>query len=311
VKTLVTGAGGFVGPHLVAHLEACGDDVTATDRSTGLDICDPDSLAATFGATRPEVVYHLAGDSDVGGSWSHPLSTFRANAEGTLNVLEAARRAGVGRVIAIGSADVYGKVVEAELPLTERSELRPTSPYAASKVAADYVALQAFLGYGLDVIRVRAFNHIGPGQTDRFVAPAIATRIARNEIEGTTVVPVGNLTPRRDLTDVRDVVRAYRLLAEKGAGGEAYNVCSGRDVRILDLAERLLGLATAPMELVEDPALFRPVDIPVLRGSNTKLVEATGWAPEFPIERTLSDLMDECRARREREGGRSNTVSHP
>ncbi|MFN8050825.1 MAG: GDP-mannose 4,6-dehydratase [Acidimicrobiales bacterium] len=294
---LVTGATGFVGPHLVEHLEACGDEVAATDRSTGLDIGDVAELRRHFGEVRPEIVYHLAGDSDVGGSWDHPLSTFRSNAEGTLNVLDAARSAGVRRVVAIGSADVYGKVVESELPLTERSELRPTSPYAASKVAADYLALQAWLGYGLEVIRVRAFNHLGPGQSERFVAPAIAARIARNEADGSDVVPVGNLDPRRDLTDVRDVVRAYRLLAERGTAGEVYNVCSGEAIRIGDLAERLVALAERPMQLVPDPDLQRPVDIPVLCGDNTKLRDATGWAPVYDIARTLADLMADCRAR--------------
>ena len=297
MRALVTGATGFVGPHLIEHLSQEGDEVTATDRTSGLDIADADAVTALFRASRPEVVYHLAGDSDVGGSWNHPLATFRANAEGTLNVLTAAREAGVERVVAIGSADVYGKVTEAELPLTEESELRPTSPYAASKVAADYLAVQAFLGYGLGVIRVRAFNHLGPGQSDRFVAPAIACRIAANEREGIDVVPIGNLDARRDLTDVRDVVRAYRLLATSGEGGQVYNVCSGRAVRIGDLAERLVAMATIPMRLEPDPDLLRPVDIPVLCGDNRRLRAATGWEPHYSIDDTLADLMADCRGR--------------
>ncbi len=299
MRALVTGAAGFVGPHLIAHLLEKGDEVTPTDRTTGLDIADIDGLVDLFDRARPDVVYHLAGDSDVGGSWNHPQATFRANAEGTLNVLEAARRTGVDRVVAIGSADVYGKVAEHELPLTEQSDLRPTSPYAVSKVAADYVALQAFLGYGLGVIRVRAFNHLGPGQSARFVAPALATRIARNERDGTDSVPVGNLDTRRDFTDVRDVVRAYRLLALHGEPGSVYNVCSGVSVRIGELAEQLVALSTSPMRLVTDPALLRPVDIPVLCGDNTRLREATGWSPKFSIGDTLSDLLADCRSRTE------------
>lgn len=297
MRALVTGASGFVGPHLMSHLAELGDEAHATDRSTGLDIGDPAALTAHFKDVSPEVIYHLAGDSDVGGSWSHPLDTFRANAEGTLNVLEAARATGVRRVVAIGSADVYGKVAPDELPLTERSELRPTSPYAASKVAADYLALQAWLGHGLEVVRVRAFNHIGPGQSERFVAPSIAARVARNEVDGSVDVPVGNLNAHRDLTDVRDVVRAYRLLATSGVPGEAYNVCSGRTVLIGDLAARLVAMATTPMRLVTDPDRFRPVDIEILCGDHTKLTAATGWQPEIPIETTLADLMAECRAR--------------
>ena len=178
------------------------------------------------------------------------------------------------RVLSVGSADVYGVVTEAELPLTEDSPLRPASPYAASKVAADFLGLQAFLGHGLGVIRVRAFNHLGPGQTDRFVAPALAARIAANERDGGDTVPVGDLSPRRDFTDVRDVVRAYRLLVERGAAGEVYNVCTGRDLAVQELADRLLTLARHPMRLEPDPALLRPVDIPVLRGDATKLRDA-------------------------------------
>ena len=296
MKALVTGATGFVGPYLARHLADNGDEVVETDRSTGLDICDRESLEAMLAEVAPDVIYHLAGDSDVGGSWHHPADTFRANAEGTLHVLEAARAVGVGRVLTIGSADVYGTVTPEELPLTENSELRPTSPYAASKVAAEYLSLQAWLGYGLEVIRVRAFNHLGPGQSPRFVTPAIAHRIVENERSGDTTVPVGNLTAERDLTDVRDVVRAYRLLATTGTPGEVYNVCSGRSSAIRQLAEQLLELAVHPMELTTDPALLRPVDIPVLRGDNSKLRAATGWTPEIPLERTLSDLMEHLRA---------------
>src|SRR5262249_12294848 len=151
----------------------------------------------------------------------------------------------------------------------------------------DYLGLQAWLGYRLEVLRVRAFNHLGPGQTSRFVAPALAERIALNELEGSEVVPVGNLTPRRDFTDVRDVVRAYRLLVENGEPGEAYNVCTGVALAISELADRLVALASRPMRLEEDPTLQRPVDVPVLRGDFTKLHKATDWEPAIPIDDTL------------------------
>lgn len=297
MRALVTGASGFVGPHLIDHLESSGDTVIATDRTTGTDIGDLALLSSVVADARPDVIYHLAGDADVGGSWDHPIDTFRANAEGTLNIVEAARAAGVQRLLCVGSADVYGQVSADELPLTESSPLRPTSPYAASKVAADYIALQATLGWGLETIRVRAFNHLGPGQSDRFVAPALAMRIARNERDAATEVPVGNLSPRRDITDVRDVVRAYRLLVEHGVPGEVYNVCSGRPISVQELADRLISLAARPMALVSDPDLQRPVDIPVLWGDNTKLRTATGWAPDIDIDQTLADLMADCRAR--------------
>src|SRR5690349_7759621 len=164
-----------------------------------------------------------------------------------MNILLAAVQHEVGRVVAVASADVYGRVAADALPIDESCPLRPHSPYGASKAAADVIALQTFLGHGLGVIRARPFNHLGPGQSDRFVASALASRIARNEVEGLDELAVGDLTPRRDFTDVRDVVRAYRLLALDGEPGEAYNVCSGRDVSIQELADRLIGLADHPM----------------------------------------------------------------
>jgi GDP-4-dehydro-6-deoxy-D-mannose reductase len=298
VRALVTGVSGFVGHHLVEHLRAQGDEVIGCDRVDGsIDIVDPASVDAIVAQVAPDVVYHLAGWSDVGGSWAAPVEVFRINAEGTLNVLNACVDHGVGRVIAVSSADIYGVVRDDELPLSEDAPLRPVTPYAASKVAADFLALQAWLGRSLAVIRVRAFNHLGPGQTTKFVAPALADRIARNELEGGGEVPVGNLTPRRDFTDVRDVVRAYRLLAEHGEPGAAYNVCSGRAVAISDLAEKLLALADRPMELVTDPELERPVDIPVLIGDSSRLRDATGWEPAIDLDTTLADLLADMRKR--------------
>jgi GDP-4-dehydro-6-deoxy-D-mannose reductase len=263
----------------------------------GIDIVDADALTDAVVAAKPEAVYHLAGAADVGGSWSAPRETFAANALGTLNVLEASREAGAERVLAVTSADVYGRVTEAELPLAEDQPLRPVSPYAASKVAADALAQQAWLGHRLPVVRVRAFNHLGPGQSDRFVAPSLAARIARNERDGGDEVPIGNMTPLRDVTDVRDVVRAYRLLMEEGEPGAVYNVCRGSAVSVEQIARALLGMAARPMRLVSDPALQRPVDIPVLVGDNRALRRATGWEPTIPLEQTLSDVLADWRAR--------------
>lgn len=295
---LITGAQGFVGRHLTAHLEACGDEVVGVDREHGgVDITDADAVRRLVADVAPTAIYHLAGWADVGGSWQHPVEAFRVNAEGTLNVLGAAVEVGVGRVLAVSSADVYGKVDPSELPLTEDSPLRPASPYAASKVAADYLGLQAWLGRGLPVLRVRAFNHLGPGQTDKFVAPALASRIARAERDGGDVLPIGDLSARRDFTDVRDVVRAYRLLMLHGQPGEVYNVCSGVDLAVQDLADQLLAQARIPLRFETDPALLRPVEVPVLRGSHQRLSEATGWQPEIPIAQTLTDLLEDWRAR--------------
>ena len=299
MRTVVTGGLGFVGTHLVRHLREAGDDVVTLDRRGDLpvDILDGAAVAAALARAEPEAVYHLAGWADVGASWVEPLRVFRANAEGTLHVLQACRAVGVARVLAVASADIYGIVHEADLPLREDAPLRPASPYAASKVAADALAEQAFLGYGLGVIRVRPFNHLGPGQSEQFVAPAIAARVARAERDGADTIPVGNLTPRRDVTDVRDVVRAYRLLVEQGDPGEVYNVCTGRDLAVQTLADLLVGLATRPVELVTDATLLRPVDLPVLRGDPSKLQAATGWSPSIPIEQTVADVLDDMRHR--------------
>ena len=300
MRALVTGGLGFVGGHLVEHLRECGDEVAVLDHhgGAGVDITRATDVREAILEAAPTAVYHLAGWADVGASWAHPVEAFRTNAEGTLNVLLACAESGVDRVLSVGSADVYGAVTEDELPLTETSPLRPASPYAASKVAADYLGLQAFLGHGLGVIRVRAFNHIGPGQTDRFVAAALAARIASNERDGGDTVTVGDLSARRDFTDVRDVVRAYRLLVERGTPGEVYNVCTGRDLSVQALADHLLTLAAHPMHLVADPALLRPVEVPVLRGSAERLRTATGWAPAIPVEQTLADLLEHERAQR-------------
>lgn len=298
MRTLVTGAAGFVGTHLVTHLHECGDTVEKSDHTTdGVDITDIDAVAALLDKTRPDAIYHLAGWADVGASWSNPTSAFRVNADGTLNILLAAVAAGVERVLIVSSADVYGAVAEEHLPITETTPLRPVSPYVASKVAADFLGLQAFLGRGLGVLRVRAFNHLGPGQTDRFVASALASRIAHNELEGTDEIPIGNLSARRDFTDVRDVVRAYRMLITDGTPGEVYNVCSGHDVAVQELAEMLLSHASHPMRFVTDESLLRPVDVPVLRGDHSRITRSTGWEPKVPLAQTLEDLLDDWRRR--------------
>jgi len=304
MRALVTGSLGFAGTHLCAHLRESGDEVIGLDRDDG-DLTDPKVAHRLFAAHRPEVVYHLAGAANVGQSWRDPVGTWEANATAVLHLLEAARTLDVRRVLLVSSAEVYGTVAEDELPLDEVSPVRPASPYAASKLAAEQLARQAWLGHGLETVRVRSFNHVGPGQSPGFVAPALATAIARNELSGETEIPIGNLSPRRDFTDVRDVARAYRLLMERGEPGDVYCVCSGRDIAIQELADTLVGMAASPMELVTDPDRYRPVDIPVLRGSNAKIHAATGWAPSYSIEQTLGDLLDECRAR-----ARSDVASH-
>lgn len=298
MRVAVTGARGFVGRYLVEYLREMGDQVSTIDRAgpDPVDVLDPASVERSMSQVTPEAVIHLAALSHVGESWKDPITTFRVNAEGTLNVLRAAGHAGAARVVVVGSAEEYGVVTPDQIPITEAAELRPVTPYGAAKVAAEFLALQHFLAGEVDTVRVRAFNHTGPGQPDRFVVPALATRIAAAEREGDAEVRVGALDAVRDITDVRDVVRAYRLLAVRGVPGEAYNVCSGHGVSVEEVAATLIASAGRTVRLVIDPALVRPTEIPVLVGDNTKLRHDTGWAPEIPLEQTLADVLASVRA---------------
>ncbi len=299
MRATVTGASGFVGPHLVAHLRDAGDDVTEMDLRgpVVLDVTDADSVLGCITDARPDVVYHLAALSHVGQSWSSPGTSFRVNAEGTLHVLRACTEAKVPRVVVILSSEVYGNADPDDLPLQEDAPLRPVTPYGASKTAADFLALQTYLADRTNVVRVRPFGHTGPGQSDQFVVPALAHRIARAERDHADTIPVGSLEAVRDLSDVRDVVRAYRLLAESGGPGEVYNVCSGNGVSIQHIADELLAHSTREIRLVTDPALIRPVDVPRMVGDNAKLRAATGWAPTYPLAQTLADVLADARQR--------------
>jgi GDP-4-dehydro-6-deoxy-D-mannose reductase len=293
LRAFVTGATGFVGTHLVAHLRAAGDTVLAPGLDEApLDVVEPDAVRERIADARPDAVYHLAGLAAPGASWDDPERYAQVNTVGTLSVLEGAAAAGVGRVLVVGSAEQYGIVPPDGPPITEDAPLRPVTPYAASKVAAEFYGLQAFLGRGLGVLRVRAFNHTGPGQSDRFVVSALARRVAVAERGDDPTITVGNLDAVRDYTDVRDVVVAYRLLVERGEAGEVYNVASGVGVTVAHVAETLLRRATRPLTLTVDPALVRPVEVPRLVGDATRLRTATGWSPTHPLEDTLADVLD-------------------
>lgn len=291
MRSLITGGGGFVGTWLAQHLRERGDEVVSIDKE--VDVTDPEALLSALSAARPDAVYHLAALAHVGDSWDDPLSVLEVNVIGTAALLAAARQCGTDpRVLVTSSAEVYGAITDpALLPLTEASPTAPLSPYAASKLAAEAVVAQAFLGCDQQVITVRPFNHVGPGQSPQFAVSALARRIVEAGRRGTPTIPVGNLSPRRDFTDVRDVVRAYRLLIEVGEPGVTYNVCSGRDVSIAHIADLLLDLAGTELELETDPSLVRPVEVPVLRGDPGRLASATGWKPEIPLEQTLSDVL--------------------
>jgi GDP-4-dehydro-6-deoxy-D-mannose reductase len=297
VRAFVTGGKGFVGTWLVAHLHDEGDEVVVVDRE--IDVTDGPAVSAALAQSAPDAVYHLAALTHVGRSWADPEEVFRVNALGTLHVLEGARacRPAPPVVLLVSSAEVYGALEEGELPATEDAPLRPVTPYAVSKVAAEFLGVQAHLAHGLPVVRVRPFNHIGPGQGPRFVVPSLARRIVEARRRGLSTLPVGNLSARRDITDVRDVVRAYRLLVERGTPGEVYNVCSGTARSVAELARHMLELAGVHLELVPDPELVRPVDVPVVCGDPGKLQRATGWRPRISLERTLGDVLSEWEGR--------------
>lgn len=293
MKALVTGGTGFVGRHLVAHLRESGDEVVVAES----DVTDREAVRAELSAAQPDAVYHLAGLAHVGASWDQPGETFRVNAQGTVEVLAAAAALGAPpRVLVVSSAEVYGAVAPEQVPLDEDAPAAPASPYAASKLAAEIAAAQAHRGWGLPALWVRAFNHTGPGQAPTFLIPALAKRIATAERTGEALLPVGNLSPRRDFTDVRDVVRAYRLLVDKGEAGRLYNVCTGTAVSVQEVADRMRGLATVEVRFEVDDELVRPVDVPVLAGDNRRLVDATGWEPTFTLDQTLADVLDDARA---------------
>ncbi|MHB0913545.1 MAG: GDP-mannose 4,6-dehydratase [Armatimonadota bacterium] len=242
-------------------------------------------VEAAVAAARPALVYHLAAESSVSGSLADPARVFQVNVMGTLNLLSALRDApDLHAVVLASSGEVYG----GGAGLTEDAPFSPCSPYAASKACADLHAGES----SLPVVRLRLFNHIGPGQSERFVVSSLAKQIA--EIEAGRIPPrlsVGNLAAVRDFTDVRDVARAY-LLAADCTPGEAYNVCSGRAVAVGEILEMLLAASDAEIEIAPDPERMRPADVPVLSGSSAKFTEATGWRPEIPLDRTLSDVLD-------------------
>jgi len=296
VRSLITGGRGFVGTWLADHLRHQGDEVVVVDQE--VDVTDPSAVLATMSDVAPDAVYHLAALTHVGASWDDPLRVLEVNVLGTGSVLAAARRCGSDPLVLVtSSAEVYGAVTDpGVLPLTEASPTAPLTPYAASKLAAEALTDQAWRGDGQRVITVRPFNHIGPRQSADFAVPALAKRIVEASRAGASSIPVGNLTARRDFTDVRDVVRAYRLLVVSGEPGTVYNVCSGRDVSIAGIAQRLLDLSGASLTLEVDPALVRAVEVPVLWGDPSRLTAATGWEPELPLEQTLADVTAWWRA---------------
>jgi GDP-4-dehydro-6-deoxy-D-mannose reductase len=307
-RVLVTGATGFAGRHLVAACEAAGDEVHGVSRSGGVDLLDAEATRAAVAAARPEVVHHLAAHAHAGASWREPARTLHENTAMTLNVLEAVREEAPEAVVVVASSsETYGP--PQALPIDEATRLRPQNPYAVSKASCDLLGGFYADAHGMAVIRARAFNHAGPGQEPIYAIASFARQAAAaaEAGEGVLRMVTGNPDTRRDYTDVRDVVRAYRLLAERGEPG-AFNVCSGVSRSARELVAALAETIGARLEHVVDESLLRPNEVMELRGSNAALRAATGWEPEIPLERTLADTVAWWRA--ELRAGRGDAPLH-
>jgi GDP-4-dehydro-6-deoxy-D-mannose reductase len=312
-RVLITGSEGFVGTYLTVHLAAAYPtwQVTGTTHhspatAAGLVRCDlrnADAVMALVQTVRPEMVVHLAGQSNVPASFADPEGTLTNNITGTLHLLDACRvHAPDARLLIASSNEVYGPTPPEAQPLREDRPLHPVNPYSVSKAAQEMLARQYAHSYHLDVVVARPFNHIGPGQTDRFVVGAFARQIVEVERGARRVVSVGNLDAKRDFTDVRDVVRAYGLLLEHGERGGVYNIGSGTATPISGVLEMLCRLAQVAVTVEQDPALMRPSDVPVMMGDTTLLRQATGWEPEIPLAQSLGETLVWWRAALAAEG---------
>lgn len=294
-KLLITGGMGFVGgfvQEVLADPANCyGLDLIPLSNA---DIRDADGLARSCSATRPDFVVHLAAQSFIPQSFADPQETFEINFLGTLNLLQALKQSGFkGRMLFVGSGDMYGLVLPESLPVTESLSLKPRNPYAVSKVAAEALCYQWSQTEEMDIVMVRPFNHIGPGQSERFAVSDFARQTAeiklgRREAE----ILVGDIDVTRDFTDVRDVVRAYLLLLLEGRRGEIYNVCSGKESSIRGILEQLMALAGVRASIRQDSARFRPAEQKRICGSYDKLAAATQWRPEIKLEQSLADNLN-------------------
>lgn len=309
MRVLVTGIAGFAGSHLAERLVAAGHmvfgtqlpgeslvNLAAVQDRVELFHCDVTSRADTLravDAVGPDWIFHLAGQASVGDSFHNPGLTIDVNVKGTVNVLEAARlRPELPRTLIVTSAEVYGILTEADLPAQETTLLAPVHTYAVSKVAAHYLGQAYYRTFGLPVIEARPFNHIGARQRAGFVVPDFASQVAAIMAgQREPVIRVGNLTPRRDFTDVRDVARAYELLAHHGEPGEVYHICSGRGRSIREVLDGLLALCDRPVRVEVDPGKMRPATMLALWGSAERLHACAGWRPEIPLEKTLKDAL--------------------
>jgi len=314
---LITGSEGFVGSHLVdwilknkkvyevhgiRHWRPRHTPILHFNRRCRYHNCDIRNIEELFKIikrVKPVKIFHLAAQSFVPLSWTSPAETLETNIIGEANLFEAVRRAGIDPVIQIAcSSEEYGLVHKNEVPIRETNPLRPLSPYAVSKIAQDFLGYQYFKSYRLKIIRTRAFNHTGPRRTEVFVCSDFAKQIAEIEKgKKEPVILVGNLEPIRDFTDVRDIVRAYWLAAEKCKPGEVYNIGSGRGYKIKEVLDLLFLLSRTKIQIKKDPKRMRPSDVPILICNSNKFKKLTGWKPKIPFKKTLRDTLNYWRER--------------
>ena len=310
-KVLITGASGFVGTYLCQHLLSLGNGeihgtyLTEDSKEKSpvkdnitfhkVDLQDKNQTEELLQNVMPDEVYHLAAMASVPVSFKDPIGAMHSNIDVQLHLFEGLRKYELTKtkVLVVGSAEEYGYVTKDDLPVNEQTSLRPSSPYAVSKIAQDYLGFQYFISYKMPIFRVRPFNHVGPGQGRGFVVADFAKQVA--EIEKGKMEPiikVGNIEARRDFTDVRDMVRLYPLLLEKGTPGDVYNAGSGISHKIQEVMDMLISLAKISIKLEIDPAKFRPSDIPEIIADSSKVTKVTGWKPEIPFEQTIKDTLD-------------------
>ncbi len=311
MRILITGITGFAGSHLADFIlsnklgEVYGtrrwrspmhniEHILDAIRIFECDLRDASSVHELIETHKPDLIFHLAAQSFVPTSWNAPTESLTTNIVGQLNIFEAVRKTKIRPKIQIAcSSEEYGLVHEDETPIKETNPLRPLSPYAVSKVGQDMLAYQYFKSFDLPIIRTRAFNHTGPRRGPVFVASDFAKQIVDIEKKiKEPVVRVGNLTARRDFTDVRDVVKAYWLSLEKGVPGEVYNICSNTSHQIQEILDRLIGFSKEDIRVEHDEKRMRPSDVPILIGDYSKFKEATGWKPTIPFEKTLADIVE-------------------
>ena len=313
-KALITGIAGFAGSHLAEYLYSqkftvfgfflSNHSLANLSHLKGkinlieCDLLDSKKIEKNVRLTNPDYVFHLAAFSSPKDSFKNPKETLKNNIFGQINLLEAlAKIKSNAKILIVGSADEYGQVDSKYLPIKEKTPLSPISPYAVSKVAQDMLGLQFFLHYGLQIVRVRPFNHIGPRQSLSFVVPSFAAQIAELEKKGGGIIKVGNLENSRDFTDVRDMVRAYWLALEKGKYGEVYNVGLGKALKIADILKMMIGLSKVKIIVKKDTKRIPPQDIETIYCNYSKFKKTTGWQPQIPKIQTLSDTIEYERAK--------------